>query len=246
MKRNRKIIEIDESLCNGCGACVPSCAEGAIRIVNGKATLVAEKYCDGLGACLGECPTGALRVVEREADDFEEPAPAPSPAPSACSSGGGCPGARIQQFGHRLSSSPCAVSAPMQSELGHWPVQIRLVPPGAPFLQGAHLLVAADCVPVAFPAFHRDFLRGKAVMIGCPKFDDPEPYIEKFEAIFRQSAIQGVTVVVMEVPCCQGLPAIVQEGMRRAGGHFPLEKVVISLDGKLVRRQEMAFEMAGR
>lgn len=237
MRQKRKIIEINEDLCNGCGACVPSCAEGAIQIVNGKAKLVSDKHCDGLGACLGECPTGALRIIEREADEFEEPAP---PA-SACPSGSGCPGARVQQFSQQHSSgTSSAASTSLRSELGHWPVQIRLVPPGAPFLQGAHLLVAADCVPVAYPAFHNDFLRDKAVMIGCPKFDDPDPYIEKFEAIFMQSDIERVTVVVMEVPCCQGLPVIVQEGMRRAGKHVPLEKVVISLDGRVVRRQAYA------
>lgn len=243
MKQMRKIIEIDEDLCNGCGECVPSCAEGAIQIVNGKAKLVADKYCDGLGACLGECPTGALRVVERPAEEFVGPAPHGTqaahsgPAPSACPSGGGCPGARIQQFGSRPAVAPCGTSVPAQSELGHWPVQIRLVPPGAPFLQGADLLVAADCVPVAYPAFHQDFLRGKSVMIGCPKFDDPDPYIDKFEAIFAQSNIRSVTVVVMEVPCCQGLPVIVEEGMRRAGRKVPMEKVVIGLNGDLVRRQ---------
>ncbi len=237
MKQKRKIIEIDEDLCNGCGECVPSCAEGAIQIVNGKAKLIADQHCDGLGACLGECPTGALRIVERDADDFVEPAPQPKSTPSPCPSGSGCPGARVQQFGQRTAVAPCAASGPAQSELGHWPVQIRLIPPGAPFLQGAHLLVAADCVPVAYPTFHQDFLRDKAVMIGCPKFDDPDPYIAKFQAIFSQSDIKSVTIIVMEVPCCQGLPTIVQEGMRRAGKTIPMEKEVIALDGKIARRQ---------
>jgi len=243
MKQTRKIIEIDESLCNGCGECVPSCAEGAIQIVNGKAKLVADKYCDGLGACLGECPTGALRVVERAAEDFEGSAPHVAqaahsvPALSGCPSGGGCPGSRIQHFGSRPTVAPRGTSAPGQSELGHWPVQIRLVPPDAPFLRDAHLLVAADCVPIAYPTFHQDFLCDKSVMIGCPKFDDPEPYIDKFEAIFAQSSVKSVTVVVMEVPCCQGLPVIVEEGMRRAGQKVPMEKVVIGLNGTIARRQ---------
>lgn len=235
MKRLRKIIEIDENLCNGCGQCVPSCAEGAIQIIDGKARLVSEKYCDGLGACLGECPTGALKIVEREADDFDEEAAIKHVDASKQSVHAGCPGAQMRRFSPAVPTNQHSESA-----LGHWPVQIRLVPPGAPFLQGADLLVTADCVPIAYGSFHQDFLSGKTVMVGCPKFDDTAMYVDRFTNIFRSSDIASVTVVVMEVPCCQGLPSIVQEGMRRAAKSVPLEKVVISLDGKIISRQKMA------
>ena len=176
MKVMRKIIQIDEELCDGCGMCVPSCAEGSLEIVDGKVRVIAEKLCDGLGACLGECPNGALRIVEREAEEFDEEAvekhladgkKTPEPAPLMA---GGCPSARIRQFapasgGTRRAAAGDAADGDA-SELTHWPVQIHLVPPTAPFLKGADLLVLADCVPVAFPSLHRDFLKGKAVMMG--------------------------------------------------------------------------------
>jgi ferredoxin len=242
MKINRKIIEIDEELCDGCGQCVPSCAEGAIQIVDGKAKLVADVYCDGLGACLGECPTGALNVVEREAEDFDEEAveehlssmardESPEEGTMAC----GCPSSQIQSFVPSESRQEANESA-----LSHWPVQIKLVPPQAPFLKGADLLVAADCTPVAYPNFHRDFLKGKAVMVGCPKFDDVQEYIEKFAAIFKMADIKSVTVAVMEVPCCQGLPVIVEKGMEIAGKKIPLEKVVIGAQGDILGTERLA------
>jgi len=244
MNANRKIICIDEEKCDGCGLCVPSCAEGAIRIVDGKARLVSERYCDGLGACLGECPQGALEIVERSAESFDEVAvmehlkrekdtESTSPEPLAC----GCPGTHLQTFLKTVSCEEAnrPVSAgPGSSSLGHWPVQIRLVPPTAPFLRGASLLVAADCVSVAYPDFHRDFLKGRVVLIGCPKFDDPGPYVEKFARIFAANDIRDVTVAVMEVPCCQGLPAIVRRGMELAGKNVPLRRVVISTEGKIL------------
>jgi len=247
---DRKIIEIDEELCDGCGQCVPSCAEGALEIVDGKAKLVADLYCDGLGACLGECPTGALQVVEREADEFDEEAVEEylsskaqeepvEEATMAC----GCPSTQIQSF---ASTTPCqeanepTIQKSQDSALSHWPVQIKLVPPIAPFLKGADLLVAADCVPVAYPNFHRDFLKGKAVMVGCPKFDDVEGYIQKFAEIFRTADLNSVSVVVMEVPCCQGLPIIVERGMEAAGKKVPIEKVVISARGELLGREKLA------
>lgn len=240
MKINRKIIEIDEELCNGCGQCVPSCAEGALKVVNGKAKLVSEVYCDGLGACLGECPTGALRIVEREADDFDEEAVEKhlTSTPLAC----GCPSTQIQSF---VPSSSCTeANRPVSQEgavsnLSHWPVQIRLVPASAPFLKGADLLVAADCTPVAYPDFHRDFLEGRVVMVGCPKFDDVQGYIQKFNDIFRTADINSVTVLVMEVPCCEGLPMIVKKGMELAGKKIPVEKIVISSKGDILSRDSV-------
>jgi len=255
MKVIRKIIEIDEELCDGCGNCVPSCAEGALEIIDGKARVVAEIYCDGLGACLGECPQDALQIVEREADEFDEEAveefladkktakPAePKIMPMVS---GGCPSARMQTFkspaaGLAKAGAGTASAGPEgDSALSHWPVQIMLVPPTAPFLKGADLLVLADCVPVAFPSLHRDFLQGKAVMMGCPKFDDAQHYVEKFAQICKVSGIKSITAVVMEVPCCSALPMIVKKGMALSGTQIPMEEVVISTRGKIVGRHQV-------
>jgi NAD-dependent dihydropyrimidine dehydrogenase PreA subunit len=240
-------LEIDQERCDGCGQCVLSCAEGAIKIVDGKARLISDQYCDGLGACLGECPQDALRIIERDADEFDEQAvekhlqdssphyPTAAKAPPA-----GCPSAQTRILaGQKNRSAPTApaAGAEQQSELAHWPVQIRLVQPGASFLRHADLLVAADCTPVAYPNFHRDFLAGKAVMIGCPKFDDAALYREKFAQIFKTAVIKSVTVVVMEVPCCQGLPQMVKSGMEQAGVTIPMEKVVISAEGEILGRR---------
>jgi NAD-dependent dihydropyrimidine dehydrogenase PreA subunit len=248
MKVMRKIIEIDDDLCDGCGNCVPSCAEGALEIIDGKARVIADVYCDGLGACLGECPTGALSIIEREADEFDEEAveemlakqkTEKKPAFSLPMSGS-CPSARMESFSSARSGQPAAAkeeAAPTPSALTHWPVQIMLVPPTAPFLKGADLLVLADCVPVAFPALHRDFLEGKAVMMGCPKFDDAEHYIEKFSQICSQSGIKSITSVIMEVPCCSALPMIVKKGMALSGVDIPMEEVVISTRGEIIDRR---------
>ncbi len=242
MKHVRKMIEIDEKLCTGCGECVPACEEGAIQIVDGKAKLIADKYCDGLGACLGECPTGALQIVEREADSFDEQAVADHlktlrpPQPVS-----GCPSAAARSFaGAACPGTPMSTPGAAPVTLSHWPIQIRLIPPNAPFLQGADLLVAADCVPVAYPGFNPGLLEGKVVMLGCPKFDDIEMYEQQFADIFASNDIRSVTVAVMEVPCCQGLPVAVQNGMQTAGKHVPLEKVVVSLQGEVLDQIAMA------
>lgn len=254
MKITRKIIEINEDKCDGCGQCVPSCAEGAIQIIDGKARLAAEKYCDGLGACLGECPRDALRIVEREADDFDEkavlhhlqtalpPSPPPQEAPAmAC----GCPSAQIQSFrrapdpgnaSHQQAGQAVTQTGGV-SALSHWPVQIKLVPPTAPFLKGADLLVAADCTPFAYPDFHRDFIQGRVVMVGCPKFDDAQSYIQKFTDVFKMGGVKSVTVLTMEVPCCQGLPVIVKRGMAAAEVDIPMTHVVVGMQGEIVRRE---------
>ncbi len=253
MKIRRKIIQIDEEKCDGCGVCVPSCAEGALQIVNGKVKLVAEKYCDGLGACLGECPNGALKVIERDAEDFdenavekhlksEEPSRSHTQMPGQFDMAGGCPSARLQTFAP--VSSCQQANEPVSHESGpsaltHWPVQIRLVPPTAPFLKGANLLVAADCAPIAYPNFHRDFLQGKVVMVGCPKFDEADAYVEKFTDIFSLAGIKSVTVVTMEVPCCQGLPMIVRKGLEVSGQKIPVEHVIISTRGEILRTHKM-------
>jgi len=225
----------------------PSCAEGAIQIKDGKARLVAEKFCDGLGACLGECPNDALKVIEREAEDFDEGAVgehlkqrAEKETPEKpC----GCPSARFERFLKREDCkdlrNPLAEGA-SPSTLSHWPVQIRLVSPAAPFLKGADLLVAADCTPVAYPNFHGDFLKGKAVMIGCPKFDEAQAYVQKFADVFAVAGIRSVTVVTMEVPCCQGLPLIVRQGMEAAGKKIPMEQIIISTRGEILKKQKIA------
>ena len=248
MKVKRKIIEIDEEKCDGCGQCVISCAEGALAIIDGKAKVISDNLCDGLGACIGDCPQDALKIVEREAEEFDEEAVEKHLAASAGEKTSetlacGCPSTMIQEF---APAGACqAANAPAQfgdqaSALKHWPVQIKLVPPTAPFLKGADLLVVADCVAVAYPNLHRDFLKGKAVMMGCPKFDDVNEYVEKFAQIFAGAGINSLTVVVMEVPCCSGLPMIVKKGLEKAEVDLALEKIVISTRGKIIKQDRLA------
>jgi Pyruvate/2-oxoacid:ferredoxin oxidoreductase delta subunit len=258
MKNIRKIIKIDAEKCNGCGLCVPSCAEGAIQIVEGKARLVAEKYCDGLGACLGECPEGALQIVDSEAEAFDELAAKEHVAGQTTAPRGkqinyrettvhsdkslpcGCPSTVMRTFASQTACEkaniPVAQAGSCLSALDHWPVQIHLIPPTAPFLRGAELLVAADCTPIAYPRFHDELLRGKTVLLGCPKFDDAEEYVKKFAAIFSTAAIKSATIAVMEVPCCQGLPVIVRKGMALAEKDIPLSVVTISARGEILNK----------
>jgi len=238
MKSLRNVIEIDEDLCNGCGACVPSCAEGAIQVVDGKAKLISDRLCDGLGACLGECPTGALRVIQRAADGFDEEAVkahlgkrAAAPAQAAVCAPHACPGSRMRQF---QAGAGVPGAGPAASALTHWPVQIRLLSPAAPYWNGAHVLVAADCVPVAYPRFHQDLLAGKSVMVGCPKLDDMEGALEKLTSIFQTNQPARITVAVMEVPCCQRLPMVVREALKRAGKDVPVECVTVGIRGNLL------------
>ncbi len=247
MKIIRKIIEIKEELCDGCGNCVVGCAEGALQIVDGKAKVMAEKFCDGLGACIGECPTGALKIIEREADEFDEEAVEAhlaSLSKQAPEIPSGCPSANVEMLtpisSCQQANIPATFSENQNSSLSHWPVQIRLVPPDAPFLKGASLLIVADCVAVALPSLHRDFLQGKAVMMGCPKFDDTDMYIEKFAQIFAVAGIRDITVLIMEVPCCSGLPMMVQRGLQKAGKTVPMEQMVIGTRGQILKRQEVA------
>ena len=245
MKVLRKIIEIDEELCDGCGLCIPSCAEGALEIVDGKARIIADKLCDGLGACLGDCPTGALSVIERETDEFDEKAVEEHLSEKVKhqeepTMSGGCPSAGIRSFVPTDTRQAEEILPTMEGEsesaLSHWPVQINLVPPHAPFLKGADLLVLADCVPVAFPSLHRDFLKGRAVTMGCPKFDDVKEYIHKFAEIFKTADIKSITSVIVEVPCCSGLPMIVKKALEISGKKIPMEEVVISTRGKIIER----------
>ncbi len=249
MKVIRKIIEIDEELCDGCGNCVPACAEGALVVENGKARVVKDQFCDGLGACLGDCPTGALRIVEREADEFDDAAVEEylSDKEKGRREGEfihtGCPSARIQTFdtshaGEKSDSPDMDLGG--GSLLSNWPVQIMLVPANAPFLKGADLLVVADCVPLAYRNFHRDFLKGKAVMMGCPKFDNIQEYIDKFAQIFRIAGLKSITSLIMEVPCCSALPMIVRKGLEKAAKQIPMEEVVIGTRGQILERRKIA------
>ena len=248
MKTLRKIIEIDEELCDGCGQCVPGCAEGSLQIINGKAKMVSDNLCDGLGACIGECPNGALKIVEREAEEFDEKAvkkyleeekeaaEQKQQPVLAC----GCPSTNIQTFAPISSCLEANIPAGFEdseSALSHWPIQIRLVPATAPFLKGADLLVLADCCGIAIPTLHKDLIKGRVVMIGCPKFDDVQEYIEKFADIFKTADIKSVLSVIMEVPCCSGLPMIVKKGMKAAGKNIPIKELVISTRGKILEQK---------
>jgi Pyruvate/2-oxoacid:ferredoxin oxidoreductase delta subunit len=240
----REIVTIDETKCDGCGLCVPACHEGAIRIVDGKAQLVADRLCDGLGACLGHCPRDAITIERREADDFDEAAvAAANPAPcgdlpqvtpaSGAAPHGGCPGSRLMQFaGRAAAADDAAVGAPA-SELTHWPVQLQLLPPQAPVLRGARLLIAADCVPVAYAGFHQQLLRGRAVLIGCPKFDDLPGYVQKLTEIIRLNGLREIVVARMEVPCCMGIAQAVHTARAQAGVDVPVREVVIGTDGEV-------------
>jgi len=250
MKMRRKIIEIDEGRCSGCGECATACAEGAIRIIDGKAKLIAETYCDGLGACLGECPEGALTITERESDEFdpaavEEHLKAGDSKPEhvepvmAC----GCPSRNIEVFPSSMLVREKTIGnhgREVPSALTHWPVQIRLIPPSAPFLRNADLLIAADCTPLAYAGFHQNLLPGKVVMLGCPKFDDVEEYVEKFTEIFRTAGIKSITVVDMEVPCCSKLPMLVRKAVSLSNKAIPLDEILISRRGAILQKRAVA------
>jgi Pyruvate/2-oxoacid:ferredoxin oxidoreductase delta subunit len=236
----RAIIRIDQEKCDGCALCVPSCAEGAIQIVDGKAQLMADRFCDGLGACLGECPQGALTIEEREAEEFEGPAPVAGPAhphgaqarrpePEAFV----CPSLRQQQL------KPAGAPEAQSSALGHWPVKLRLVAPKAPFLKGANLLVAADCAPFAAGDFHARYLAGNAVVCGCPKFDDLAEHTAKLAAILRENDIREITIVNMEVPCCHGLVQIVREALAETGQTPPVTICTLGATGQVVQSQKI-------
>lgn len=246
MKVIRKIIKIDDQLCDGCGQCIPSCAEGALKLVDGKVRVVADHLCDGLGACMGECPTGALRIVEREADEFDETAVEKHLEATGTRQGHetptlacGCPSQQIRNFVPIPDAAPGKSGSAGPSRLGHWPVQIRLVPAGAPFLKGADLLVLADCVAVTYPDLHEKLVSGRAVMMGCPKFDDADGYVQKFKEVFEKAGIRSVTVVEMEVPCCAGLPWIVKKAMEAAGKNIPGREIVIDPRGGIIEEKNL-------
>lgn len=244
MKSIRKIIAIDEESCNGCGQCVSACAEGAIEIRDSKARLISDIFCDGLGACIGECPQGALRILEEEAEAFDPEAverhleAQRSIKAIKENMPCGCPSQHVQMLKKSGSVIFGGIHESGVSGISHWPVQIRLVPPNAPFLKGADLLVAADCTPVAYPYFHRDFVNGNVVLIGCPKLDDKEEYVRKFADIFRSNRVDRITVLKMEVPCCSALAGIVKKAMELAGQVIPVGEITISIRGERLKQQK--------
>ena len=229
----RKIIKIDEEKCTGCGLCVPNCAEGAIKIIDGKARLVSELLCDGLGACLGHCPNGAITIEEREAAPFSEKEIAKK-HPRGLS---GCPGSKVLNLGRLAQNTPQPAGAHLKREpqLANWPVQIRLVPANAPYFKDADILVAADCVPFAYPEFHEKLLKGKVLLVGCPKLDDMELYKEKMAEIVKNNDIRSVTYARMEVPCCAGLTGAIQEAIQCSGKNVPFKESVISIRGEQLK-----------
>jgi len=244
----RKIIKIDEDKCTGCGLCVPSCAEGAIQIVDGKAKLVSEKYCDGLGACLGECPEGALTIEERDVVMFDEEAVKKHLADNAAvstpektlssseSNAFVCPGSRMMHFAVHANESNSvsnAGSGSVKFELRQWPVQLSLVPPDAPYFHDADLLLVADCAPFCIPDFHGRFLKGKGVAVGCPKLDDVDSYIKKLTDIISKSDLNSINIIHMEVPCCSGLIHIVKEAVKATDASIPVRETKIGIHGTI-------------
>ncbi|MGA2071225.1 MAG: 4Fe-4S binding protein [Sedimentisphaerales bacterium] len=237
----RNIIVINEEKCNGCGLCAKACAEGAIKIINGKAKLVSETYCDGLGACIGHCPQDAIRIIQREAKPFDEKPTKehlkqmkqPQPAPFMCP---GMASAKLRDTAEKSDSAAGDVA----SQLTHWPVQLKLVSPHAPYFADARLLLVADCVPFAMGDFHSKFLRGHSIVVGCPKLDDALFYVEKLADILKTNKLKSLSVVHMEVPCCSGLTRIAQQALAKAGVKMTFEDVTIGLNGSISKVEQIS------
>lgn len=253
----RKIIEIHEELCNGCGLCVNACHEGAIKMIDGKAKLISDEYCDGLGDCLPACPTGAIEIIEREADAYNEElvmekikereahekemaVEESSEDKLPC----GCPGTMAKKIERpqvnpfnmvkEATSAKEAVTGPAVSQLTQWPVQLKLINPSASYLENADLLIAADCTAYAYGNFHEEFIKGKVTIIGCPKLDDNDYNKNKIKEILLNNSIKSITVVRMEVPCCSGIISAVKEAMLESGKIVQYKEVTISTDGRIV------------
>jgi Pyruvate/2-oxoacid:ferredoxin oxidoreductase delta subunit len=251
-KTVREIVKIDEEKCDGCGLCVPACAEGAIRIIDGKARLVDDKYCDGLGACLGDCPQDAITIEEREADDFDEAAvevhlagmgaaagagvKAEARARSAEEIACGCPGAATMDMRAERKTG-AADGGRLVSELGQWPVKIELVNPRAPYFEDEDLMVIADCSPLAYANAHPDLIKDRAIAIGCPKFGDVDFYVKKLSAIVANNNVHTVAVARMEVPCCGGLTQAVADAVKASGKNVPVEEIIVGINGEILERR---------
>lgn len=254
----RDIIEIDEEKCDGCGLCVPNCAEGALAVVDGKLRVVDDSRCDGAGACIGHCPRGALKVIKREAAAFDEryavphaavaaPAAPLTPAPDFrpamhgqgmhAHGGGGCPGSRAMAWS--APAKPAATTGAQPSALTQWPVQLHLLNPAAPFFQNKELLLCADCVAFALGGFHGELLAGRSLAIACPKLDDPSGYVEKVAAILRGNNVPALRVAIMEVPCCKGLAQMAMLAARQAGYQGEVELLVVSRFGEVLQRNSL-------
>lgn len=253
----RKVVHIDEEKCNGCGLCIPNCVEGALKIIDGKAKLVSDVYCDGLGACLGHCPQDAISIIEREADEFDEAEVhkyiaskkeehlgskghvshqgCPGSAIRQFNNGGrhGCPGSAAKQFNGNDDSDDVKVS----SKLRQWPVQLALVPPNAPYLKGADLLITADCAPFAYGNYHNDFLKGRAVVVGCPKLDDVEYYVERLRDIIIENDLESITVLRMQVPCCGGISYAARTARDNSEINIPIKVVTIGIEGDIINKE---------
>ena len=229
----RRIIEIDQEKCNGCGACAAACHEGAIAMVDGKAQLMRDDYCDGLGDCLPTCPTGAITFVEREAAAYDAAAVQARRAAQAAPLPCGCPGSQSRNIQRQEAPAVETPQAQQTSRLSQWPVQIKLVPVTAPYFDGARLLIAADCTAYAYAAFHERFIKGHITLVGCPKLDGVD-YSEKLTEIIRSNDIKSVTVVRMEVPCCGGLEMAAKKALRQSGKFIPWQVVTVTVDGRLV------------
>jgi Pyruvate/2-oxoacid:ferredoxin oxidoreductase delta subunit len=232
-RTTRKIIQIDEEKCNGCGNCITACAEGALALVEGKAKLVSEVYCDGLAACVGECPQDALHIVERESEAFDEEATNQhlKDLPAARGhAGAACPGSAVREL--RVDAGGGESGPRQASRLAHWPVQLALVPPGARFLEGTDLVLVADCVPFAYPNFHADFLKDHSLLVGCPKLDDAPAHLQKLTEILQKGDIRSLSVVHMEVPCCSGLTYIARQALKKSGKNVPFKEVTIGIKGE--------------
>ncbi len=254
----REMIEIDEQLCDGCGDCVTACAEGAIAIIDGKARLVSDVYCDGLGACLGHCPQGAITVVEREAEAFDAAAverhlatirpnggrggkrPTMTVVAQPPVMSGGCPGSRARMH-EPAATTPVGAGQEQPPQLRHWPIQLHLVPPTAPFFTGADVLLAADCVAFSVGDFHQRHLSGHSLAIACPKLDgNQEIYLQKLVAMIDEAQIRSLKVMVMEVPCCGGLVRLAEEALRMARRSVPVECLVVGTRGHILGEYRIA------